>query len=1128
MDSIEATISYVSLRSNLVNLPSDLVSLLYSANINVQAVVIELSWKPKKKPIQYAYAGWSGMTSAASIKPVIEIDPIFANSFELNDNEKVTINLQFNAPVAHKIYLEPVSSSDWELVEIHSQFLEDRLLNQTRAVKLDQILVVYPSNTVIANLKVTKIEPLPKNTTKFAKISPNCEVIVAPKVRATKTSASSRKTRSIASSKRSSEASPKVLLRNICLPHASFKGVAVNEYAFEVYVNLLEIKDQLPESSYVSISVLPNEKIEEDQARKSTQLKTTAGGKQQELNGKIKNVVAKIVHFADAPPNYIGLLKILTQSLGIHNSNGNMIVLQSALNPLSRKPTSLLIHPFTTKTPERNTTKEKVLGMGNKRDLGRYDDLLSKEDTTALLAIKKSLADCLFFNNNAITNFVNLPIVENYLPEGGALEFKSSDGWYISETIDEINFEISTPILKKTSEIERILLDKIEDTGISTTEEANGSTDSDDEDVNIELIGYENLKTQITTTVQKAINGVLIHGPSGSGKSLLIKSLIQDLYPKSLHKIILIDLENHLNEVGNFEAIKKTFSKLFLQLIRYEKVILIIENFHLVCYQESEQIFNDGNSVTNNFTEFFISNYFKLFNESGADEYDVRLILTSNTKDNLNKLLLSNPLLVNHYFKINVPDKTQRADIIKYYLEKKNLQFEDPSGVELNDLLNETEGYLPIDLKVLIERAYHEVLFDYLNRKEGVLKSQSQKQDTKQPHTIVFPHFEKALKDFTPSGLRNIKLQQSKVKWDDIGGLKKAKEILLETLEWPTKYAPIFANCPLRLRSGILLYGYPGCGKTLLASAVSSQCGLNFISVKGPEILNKYIGASEQSVRELFERASAARPCILFFDEFDSIAPKRGHDSTGVTDRVVNQMLTQMDGAEGLDGVYVLAATSRPDLIDSALLRPGRLDKSVICDIPDLENRMDIIQTVTKKMSLGAHINLKYIAEQTEGFSGADIQALCYNAYLNAVHRKLQNDTLEEEKVSNSNSKTQDHNAKEFFQFSLNSENNIKNLSIQEKAQLHKKIHALMNNDKTRNSISDDDSSDDSNKKEKKFSVIIELEDFEKVVKESNPSISSTEKAKLQKIYNEFISDRDGNMPDGSASNKIGGRTSLM
>jgi peroxin-1 len=184
----------------------------------------------------------------------------------------------------------------------------------------------------------------------------------------------------------------------------------------------------------------------------------------------------------------------------------------------------------------------------------------------------------------------------------------------------------------------------------------------------------------------------------------------------------------------------------------------------------------------------------------------------------------------------------------------------------------------------------------------------------------------------------------------------------------------------------------------LLASAVAGECGLNFISVKGPEILNKYIGASEKSVRDLFERAEAAKPCVLFFDEFDSIAPKRGHDSTGVTDRVVNMLLTMMDGAEGLSGVYVLAATSRPDLIDPALLRPGRLDKSLICDMPNAEDRLDILKAVTTQLKLdpavlharnGSAQSLEEVARRTDGYSGADLQAVMYNAHLDAIQDVL-------------------------------------------------------------------------------------------------------------------------------------------
>ncbi|KAG1786406.1 P-loop containing nucleoside triphosphate hydrolase protein [Suillus plorans] len=223
-------------------------------------------------------------------------------------------------------------------------------------------------------------------------------------------------------------------------------------------------------------------------------------------------------------------------------------------------------------------------------------------------------------------------------------------------------------------------------------------------------------------------------------------------------------------------------------------------------------------------------------------------------------------------------------------------------------------------------------------------------------------------------------VEKSDVEWADIGGLRDIKLALRETLEWPTKYAQLFKQSPSRLRSWLLLYGYPGCGKTLLASAVAKECGLNFISIKGSELLNTYIGQSEKSVRDIFDRASAAKPCVLFFDQ--------GHDSTGVTDRVVNQMLTQMDG---LDGVYVLAATSRPDLIDSALLRPGWLDKSLLCDLLGIEDRKEILVAVSRKLTLAPSVDFDQLSSITEGFSGVDLdlQALVYNAHLEVVHAAI-------------------------------------------------------------------------------------------------------------------------------------------
>jgi SpoVK/Ycf46/Vps4 family AAA+-type ATPase len=241
---------------------------------------------------------------------------------------------------------------------------------------------------------------------------------------------------------------------------------------------------------------------------------------------------------------------------------------------------------------------------------------------------------------------------------------------------------------------------------------------------------------------------------------------------------------------------------------------------------------------------------------------------------------------------------------------------------------------------------------------------------------------------------RNSNSSASASTWSSVGGLNDVKRVLLETLHWPTVYAALFRESALRLRSGLLLIGPPGTGKTLLASAIASHCALTFVPVKGPELLNKYIGASEAAVRELFARAAASRPALIFFDEFDSLAPRRGHDSAGVTDRIVNQLLTQLDGVEALQGVYVLAATSRPDLIDPALLRPGRLDRTLHCSIPNQTERAEILRILATSMRLASSDVIEQIArdEHTAHYTGADLQALLGEAQLIAAHRALESE----------------------------------------------------------------------------------------------------------------------------------------
>ncbi|XP_007547653.1 peroxisomal ATPase PEX1 isoform X1 [Poecilia formosa] len=354
----------------------------------------------------------------------------------------------------------------------------------------------------------------------------------------------------------------------------------------------------------------------------------------------------------------------------------------------------------------------------------------------------------------------------------------------------------------------------------------------------------------------------------------------------------------------------------------------------------------------------------------------VCLIITSQSEHSLHPSLteIQGSHLIQGFVNIKPPDQAQRAAILhRLILRKPFLSEESFKDLDLEAVAMKTDGYTAQDLTVLLERAVH------ANKMHGGHSSQGV--------CLSWRDFAHALSGFTPPSLWGVDLHTpGGVGLERVGGLQEVREQLMDTILLPAKYPILFSNLPIRHCSGILLYGAPGTGKTLLIRAVAKDSGMNFISIKGPELLSKYIGASEQGVRDVFLRAQAAKPCILFFDEFDSLAPRRGHDSTGVTDRVVNQLLTELDGVEGLQGVYVLAATSRPDLIDPALLRPGRLDKSLYCPPPDQEARVEILKALSSGLSLAPDVDLQQLAAVTQQFTGADLKALLYNAQLEAVH----------------------------------------------------------------------------------------------------------------------------------------------
>ncbi|KAJ3608660.1 hypothetical protein NHX12_023191 [Muraenolepis orangiensis] len=528
--------------------------------------------------------------------------------------------------------------------------------------------------------------------------------------------------------------------------------------------------------------------------------------------------------------------------------------------------------------------------------------------------------------------------------------------------------------------------------------------------------------------------GLIITGAKGSGKSSLSRALCRKAGEELDAHVEVVDCKRLQGKRA--ETVRQSLEETFERARWRQPSVVLLDDLDHVTGAATSPDHEHGPEAQ--LQQSIAQSLLDLVDDLVVRSSLVCLVVTSQTEHSLHPSL-TQPQGV-HFFqgflRIQPPDQAQRAEILRCLVIQKTCLLEDtPDTLDLGAVAKETDGYLARDLALLLERAVH---------------ASAMREEHSGPGDrlcLRWSHFEQALKGFTPPSMWGVKLQTPPgAGLDRVGGLREVRQELMDTVLLPAKYPVLFSlvslypvlfplvstypvlfplvsqypvlfslvsqypvlfslvslypvlfslvslypvlfsRLPIRHRSGVLLYGAPGTGKTLLAGAVARDSGMNFISIKGPELLSKYIGASEQGVRDVFQRAQAAKPCVLFFDEFDSLAPRRGHDSTGVTDRVVNQLLTQLDGVEGLQGVYVLAATSRPDMIDPALLRPGRLDKSLYCGPPDAEARVEILQALSEGLSLAPDVDLGQLACATELFTGADLKALLYNAQLEAVH----------------------------------------------------------------------------------------------------------------------------------------------
>jgi len=305
-----------------------------------------------------------------------------------------------------------------------------------------------------------------------------------------------------------------------------------------------------------------------------------------------------------------------------------------------------------------------------------------------------------------------------------------------------------------------------------------------------------------------------------------------------------------------------------------------------------------------------------------------------------------------------------------------------------SEIAERTYGYTGADLAALCKEAgmiaLRRAIPDIKKTGEGPLPK-----EVLESMFVTYQDFLDALKRVEPSAMREVMIEIPKVTWDDVGGLERVKQEVREAIEWPLKYPKLFREAGIEPPRGILLYGPPGTGKTLIAKAVANEANANFIAIKGPEILSKWVGESEKAVRQIFRRAKLLAPAIVFFDEIDAIAPVRGSDTSRVTERIVAQLLSEMDGIAEMQDVVVIATTNRPDLVDPALLRPGRLEKLIFVPPPGEKERYEIFRVHTKKMKLADDVDLHELAKRTEGYTGADIAAVCREAGMAAIREAV-------------------------------------------------------------------------------------------------------------------------------------------
>ncbi len=464
--------------------------------------------------------------------------------------------------------------------------------------------------------------------------------------------------------------------------------------------------------------------------------------------------------------------------------------------------------------------------------------------------------------------------------------------------------------------------------------------------------------------------GVLLYGPPGTGKTMLAKALANEI---GAYFIAINGPEIMSKYYGESE---QRLREIFEEARKNAPSIIFIDEIDAIAPKREE--------VTGEVEKRIVAQLLTLMD--GLQERGRVVVIGATNRPDAIDPALRRPGRFDREIEIPPPDKRARKAILEVHTRNVPLA----EDVDLDKIAEMTHGYTGADLAALVKEAAMNALRRFFKEK-GIDLTKVDKIPASELENlkVSFKDFLAAMKVVQPTLMREVYIEVPEVHWEDIGGLEEVKQQLKEAVVWPMKHPEFFTEMGIEPPKGILLFGPPGTGKTLLAKAAATESQANFIAVRGPEILSKWVGESEKAIREIFRKARQAAPTIIFFDEIDSIAARRGKDVSGVIDRIVNQLLTEMDGIEPLQRVTVIAATNRPDLLDPALLRPGRFDRLIYVPPPDKKARLEIFKVHTRRMPLADDVDLEKLAEMTQGYTGADIAAVCREAALTALRENM-------------------------------------------------------------------------------------------------------------------------------------------